>query len=439
MLIHLLNEYAPTMARSRSAPARQPALREHNLALVLGEVAAAGPTSRARIAAATGLTKATVSTLVDSLVAAGLLRESGLPVAPGPVTRAGRPGTALTLAGGPVGIGLEINVDYVATCTVDLAGGVRRRELVAEDLRRTGVDAALARAAVALRTALDDVAAGGDDLAGVCVAVPGLVDARSGLLRLAPNLGWRDVAVLDELAARVGTGPAGELPRAGLVLGNEANLAALGELWAGGHRRPDDGPLESFLHVSGEIGIGAAVVLDGEVFTGTRGFAGEIGHLPLAADGPPCGCGSRGCLELYAGQEAILRAAGLAGSPRTSVGRPGGPVDELIGRAVAGDARTLSALADAGRALGVGVAVAVNLVDVDTVVLGGIYARLARWLLPLVRAELAARVLSSAWDPVQVVVGGLGGDAAVRGAARRAVRSVIADPAGWIAARSGST
>ena len=184
-----------------------------------------------------------------------------------------------------------------AICTVDLAGGVRRRELIAEDLRHAGADATLARAAGALRAAVEDIAASGYELAGACVAVPGLVDARRGLLRLAPNLGWREVPVLDELAARVG--PAWPADR--VWLDNEANLAALGELWAGGHQRPGGLPLESFLHVSGEIGIGASVVLDGSVFAGTRGFAGEIGHFPLAAEGPSCGCGARGLLRSVRG------------------------------------------------------------------------------------------------------------------------------------------
>src|SRR5664279_4715340 len=140
------------MPRLRITPARQPSLREHNLGMVLREVAARGELSRARIAAATGLTKATVSTLVDALLAAGLLRELGPDAAVG----VGRPGSSLALATGPVGVGLEINVDYLATCTVDLTGAVRRRELVAEDFRRVGPKATLARAAVALRSALDD-------------------------------------------------------------------------------------------------------------------------------------------------------------------------------------------------------------------------------------------------------------------------------------------
>src|SRR5664279_5349278 len=216
------------MSDPRISPARQPSLREHNLALVLREVAARGELSRARIAAATGLTKATVSTLVDALAAAGLLHELGPDAAVG----VGRPGSSLALAGGPVGVGLEINVDYLATCTVDLTGAVRGRALVAEDFRAVGVAATLSRAAAALRSAVDDARAAGGEVAGVSVAVPGLVESSRGLLRLAPNLGWRDVPVLDELADRAGLdGLLGERRPIPMRLNNEANLAALGELW----------------------------------------------------------------------------------------------------------------------------------------------------------------------------------------------------------------
>ena len=421
------------MARLRQVPARQPSLREHNLALVLREVAAAGPVSRARIAAATGLTKATVSTLVDALVAGGLVRELGTlgtTAAPGASVAVGRPGSALALAEAPVGIGLEVNVDYLATCTVDLGGTVRRRELVADDLGRADPEAILARAAAVLRTAVDDARRGGDRLAGVVVAVPGLVEAASGTVRLAPNLGWRDVPLLAELVRR--TGLAGVPVR----LDNEANLAALGELWCAGHSRPDATPLESFLLVSGEIGVGAAIVLEGELFTGMRGFGGEIGHLPLTADGPPCRCGSRGCLEQYAGQGAILRRAGLTDPAATTTGRPGGPVESLLAGAAAGDERVLGAVREAGEALGTGLAMAINLLDVETVVLGGLYALLAPWLIEPVVEQLSHRVLAWRWAPTEVLVSGLGADGAVRGAATSAVRAVIDDPAAWLTARS---
>ena len=423
------------MSRPRVAPARQPSLRERNLALVLREVADRRELSRARIATATGLTRATVSTLVSTLVAAGLLRELG-PDGGGAV---GRPGSALALGTGPVGIGLEINVDYLATCTVDLSGAVRRRALVAEDFRGASPQGALSRAADALRAALADARSGGSEVAGVSVAVPGLVEGPRGLLRLAPNLGWRDVAVLDELARRADlAGLADRADRAvwadvPMRLDNEANLAALGELWCGGHRRPDGGVLDSYVYISGEVGIGAATVLEGELFGGARGFGGEIGHLSVDRLGLRCQCGARGCLEQYAGQEAVLRGAGLAEQARTVTGLPAGPIQELLRLARAGDPRAVESIRSAGESLGLGVAAMVNLVDVDTVVLGGIYALLAPWLSQPVEHQLSTRVLAAGWAPVRVLVARLGADAAVRGAAMSVVHEVIDDPAGWIA------
>ncbi len=434
------------MSAHRDNPARQPSLREHNLALTLAQLADHGPTSRARLAAVTGLTKATVSSLVDSLVAGGLVAELGPSASP----RVGRPGSRVALAeSGPVGIGLEINVDYLATLTVDLSGTVRQRETITGDLRTVQPGTVLARAAMALRRAIERVQLDGGQVAGVAVAVPGLVETERDLLRMAANLGWRDVAVLDELRAR----SEGVLPdRLPMGLDNEANLAALAELWCAGHADRDGSPLRTFVHVSGEIGIGAGIVVDGALFRGRHGFSGEIGHLTVGL--PPrgrkdrgeaeCSCGSHGCLEQLAGQEAILRAAGIGepvrsgrrlGGLGTSRGTPEGPVAALEDAARQGDRRATTALAEAGTALGGAVAAVLNIVDADAVVLGGLYARLAEWMLPTVQAEIIHRALIASWSPVQIRVSPLGGEAAVLGAATSVVRSVIADPAGYLATR----
>jgi predicted NBD/HSP70 family sugar kinase len=409
------------MSSQRSAPARQSSLREHNLALVLGEVADGGPVSRARIAASTGLTKATVSSLVETLLEARLLAELGRSA----TVAVGRPASALALApGGPVGIGVEINVDYVATCTVDLAGTVRQREVVVGDLRALPLSAVLGRAAGAVRRAVAGAAA---PVAGVAVGVPGLVETGGRLVRSAPNLGWQDVPLLQELRDRA------DLPaELDLRLDNEANLAALGELWLGRHDDADGVPLADFVHVSGEVGVGAGVVLNGALLRGRHGFAGELGHTPVGGDDTPCRCGARGCLEQVAGQDAILRASGLPEPARPWPGGDDGPAVALASSAAAGDARTLGALERAGHALGRVLAGALNLLDVDTVVLGGAYARLAPWLCPPVLAELESRVTAARWRPVRVLPGRLGADAAVRGAATSVVRGVITAPAGYL-------
>ncbi|SCG44352.1 ROK family protein [Micromonospora halophytica] len=405
---------------STAGAVRQGSLRELNLAVVLGRIATADrPPSRAAIASDTGLTRATVSAVVDDLIAGRLVVEAE----PEPRAGAGRPARGLRLAGdGPAGLGLEVNVDYLAACVVDLTGQVRHHEMHRADLRPLSPGDALARLvelAGRARTAADRQ---GLTLAGATLAVPGLVDAH-GLVRLAPNLGWREVDVPALLAGHPAlTGTVADGPA--LTVDNEANLAALGEL----HATPGTA---SFLHVSGEIGIGAGIVLDGALFRGARGWSGELGHVPVDPAGPRCRCGARGCLETYAGQEAILAAAGLAGAdlPADTAAR------RLADLAGAGDRATLDALRAAGTALGVAVSGVVNLLDLDTVVLGGGYATLAPWLRPPVAAELADRVLTAAWSPVTVRAAALGPESAAVGGAGSVVRRIITRPSGWLGRR----
>ncbi|TDC64564.1 ROK family protein [Micromonospora sp. KC207] len=402
-----------------SGAVRQGSLRELNLAVVLGRIAAAHrPPSRADVAASTGLTRATVSAVVDDLIAGRLVAESE----PAPRTGAGRPARGLVLAGsGPAGLGLEINVDYLSACVVDLAGRVRHHTVRRADLRPVSPADALARLVALAAAARADAEQQGLTLAGVALAVPGLV-GDAGLVRLAPNLGWRDVAVPELLSGHPPlVKPVPGVPA--LVVDNEANLAAVGELHA------DPAGPASFLHVSGEVGIGAGIVLDGALFRGVRGWSGEIGHIPVQPQGRPCRCGGRGCLEQYAGQEAVLAAAGLD--------RADLPADTAAARlanlAAAEHPAALAALAEAGQALGVAVAGVVNLLDLDTVVLGGGYARLTPWLRPAVLAEVSRRVLTAGWAPVTVRPAALGPEAAVVGAAGSVVRRIVADPVGWLA------
>jgi predicted NBD/HSP70 family sugar kinase len=397
------------------SPARQQGLRSHNLALVLQHIAASEPVTRARIAQATSLTKATISSLVDDLVGARLVTELG-PEARGEV---GRPGSALTLnRAGFVGVGLEINVDYIAVCVTDLVGRVRHLRTRARDNRGQSPARVLGRAIRMTQTAMRAAEAERLTVAGLAVAVPGLVEMEQGLLHIAPNLGWVDVPVARALAGRFA-------PRDPPIVAvdNEANLAALGELWFGGHDH-----LSDFVHISGEIGVGGGIVVGGQLFRGASGFAGEVGHVTVQPDGPRCRCGARGCLEQVAGQEAILRAAGLTGAVGTSIGQPRGSVADLVARARAGEPRTLQAIETAGHALGVGVSAMANVVDPSTVLLGGLYAALEPWLRTPLLAELRERVISQPWSPVQVLAGRLGPDAAVRGAAGAVVREVLSNP-----------
>ncbi|EFL42667.1 ROK family protein, partial [Streptomyces griseoflavus] len=301
---------------------------------------------------------------------------------------------------GPAGIGAEVGVDHLAKKTVDLRGRVRSRAVRHVANRGRSAGPVLAQLTAMTERVVAEAEAEGLWPAGLAVAVPGLVARDARTVVRAPNLGWHDTD-LGEL-----------LPGLPLTVANEANFGALAELWLG-----EDTPRD-FLHVSAEIGIGAAVVVDGRLLHGNRGFAGELGHVPVWPDGPECACGGRGCLEQYAGEEAVLRAAGLEpGEDRVGL---------LAGRAEQGDARVRRALEDAGTALGIALTGAVNLLDPESVVLGGALSGLAPWLLPALRSELARR---TAGPPCPVSVSPLGPEGPLLGAAHSVVRGVLDDPA----------
>ncbi|WBO67845.1 ROK family transcriptional regulator [Streptomyces camelliae] len=382
----------------RALPDTQQGMRRRNLARVMHAVSAEGSLSRAAVASRIGLTRAAVSTLVDELIRWGLLEELG-PERPG---RVGRPGSALAVSGrGPAGIGAEIGVDHLAVCAIDLRGTVRTRAVRRGANRGRAPEAVTAELTALVRRVVAE--AEREELwpAGLAVAVPGLVARDSRTVVRAPNLDWHDTDI--------GALLPGEWP---LAVDNEANYGALAELWLG-----EDTPRD-FLHVSAEIGIGAAVVVDGGLLRGTRGFAGELGHVPVRPDGPQCPCGGRGCLEQYAGEEAVLRAAGL--EPRED------RVGLLAGRAEEGDESVRAALRDAGAALGIALTGAVNLLDPETVVLGGALAGLSPWLLPSLETELTGRTAGPACP---VSVSRLGPEGPLLGAAHSVVRSVLDDPA----------
>ena len=260
-------------------------IRRNNLELVLRHLATVGPDSRAAIAARAGLTRATVSRLVAELIALGVVRETGRDGG----GRAGRPSTRLELGSGVVAIGTEVNVDYLSVLVIDLAGREVLRERSAFDAS-VGPDACIAALAELCRRTRRRLASRRGRpppvVAGLTVAVPGLVDVAAGVVAEAPNLRWRDVAVAAPLrrALRLGATP--------VHVGNDANLAAIAEYrsgeWAG---------TPHLVYITGEVGIGGGIIVGGQPLLGTRGYGGEVGHMNVMPNGPLCGCGRRGCWE----------------------------------------------------------------------------------------------------------------------------------------------
>ncbi|MDX3056095.1 ROK family protein [Streptomyces sp. NE06-03E] len=400
---------------SPAAKAGHESVRRHNLSLVLRTVRAEGEVTRARVASLVGLTRAAVSSLVEELLALDCLSESGKTSS----GSAGRPGTVLKLSRtGPAGLGVEINIDYVSVCAVDLTGTDRVRVTEHTDHRDVPPAEVLAHAARLTNRVIASTREQELRVVGVELALPGLVSG--GVVRQAPNLGWSRVAAEGIFGQALSTlRPAGRALAVGSD--NEANLAALAELWFGGL-----GGVRTFLYLTGEIGVGGALVVNGEMLRGAHGFAGEIGHVVVDPKGPLCRCGAHGCLEQYAGRAALLRAAGMD----PDIGVRG--IAELEQRAAAGQKKALGALREAGDRLGVVLAGAVNLFDPEAVVLGGIYRGLMPWLEESADAQLTARVVSGRWheNGSRLRASSVSGDAA-RGAAARVVHEVLENPAAY--------
>lgn len=416
--------------------ARQSSLRSTNLALVAQQVfSAREPISRADISAATGMTRSTASRLADELVSAGILMEH----TPLPTHRPGRPAVPLTPAPGTIAaLGLEAGVTYLAVRAIDLTGSILAERIARQDSTDSDPAAVLGELAEMTRRVLRDDTVRRARIIGAALALPGLVSG-DRLLR-APNLGWADLRPVEYLRPALTTpsatgasttasaAPPSSYPRGPqtVLLGNEADLAAL----TAARRRPAGPPGvggADFVYLSGEEGIGAGLVRNGELWHGANGFAGEIGHVQVAANGPTCSCGNTGCLERFAGRQSILVAAGMAADA--------GP--EQLLQAWHDDSspshvRARTALRAAAQALGIALGAAVNILDIPTIILGGQLAPLTEVLRPALEEDLARRVLGSRWSAPQILPAPDDEAPGATGGAWSLLEAVIVDPSAWI-------
>jgi predicted NBD/HSP70 family sugar kinase len=398
-----------------SVPAGQGSVRRNNLSLVLRHLRDQGSRSRADIAAETKLNKATVSSLIAELQQRGLVREAGIRQEGG----IGRPARIVELAGAGVGaLGLEVNADYVAAYACDLSGRVLVDRRESFDAMTASRDEAVARLTATARDALAGMARAGARPAGITVAVPGLVDVPRGRVLFAPNLHWRDVPLAELLAAALDT------PYAPIRIDNDANLGALAEFWTGAAAGTAD-----LVYVTGEVGIGGGIIVDGHLLRGADGFSGEVGHLLVDSGGQECGCGRTGCWETKVGLAALVQQAAPDLAYGTGPTRdPDERLATVLSRADAGDRRTSAALAEVGRWLGLGASILVNLFNPRVIVMGGYFARLLPYVQPTVDGELERLVLAGPAAGCTVVASTLGFGAAVRGGAGVAVEAVLNDP-----------
>jgi glucokinase-like ROK family protein len=391
-------------------------MREMNITLILNTLRQYAPISRAGVAVKTGLNKASVSSMVRDLIAAGFIEETGSSVS---ASEVGRPAINLRL-NPDVGyiISAEIGVDFISIIATDFLLEIvaRRYESTAELADREEI---LQYASDLLLEVYQQVRRRGRPIFGLAVGVPGLVDMSSGTLLLAPNLGWRDLPLRDLLQARF------DLP---IYIANEANMAALGESYFGTAQNS-----RLLVYVSSGVGLGGGIVINGQLLTGVSGLAGEFGHMTVNPAGLACRCGNRGCWETTATQTALfrdIRARIESGAGSMLLDQTGGKLNQLtipmiVHAARHNDAVALAALEETGRWLGIGLANLMNTLNPEHVMFGGKLSLAYELLLPVIQAEIDQRTFPWIREQVTLAIARHSADATVMGGAAMIHHDVI--------------
>jgi N-acetylglucosamine repressor len=354
--------------------------RQVNRQILLNLVREHQPISRADLARRMNLGRGMVTELVNTLIEEGVIYEGVTAAAP-----RGRRPTLLHIRTRDrfvVGVDVRFSRTYIMLC--DFSG----HEIALETFETKFAPGELVSAlSDRIRRVLKAHRAS-RNCEGIGLVVPGMVDRLSGRVLNAPQLGWRDVDVRTALSQATG------LP---VIIENAPNACALAHLWLGSRAREDH---DNFVYVTVSDGVGAGLVVNGQVVRGHGNTAGEFGHVPITLDGPRCLCGALGCLEAYTSNLATLaRYLGVDLSQPDGVGRlqeSTFTIDDLIARARSGDARAIRALEETGRYLGVGLSVIVNGLNPARVFVGGEIAQAWDFVEAVVRSGVAERALTEA-------------------------------------------
>ena len=355
---------------TKAQAARSSTIRDINRQIVLNYIRDREPISRADIARAAELQRSTVSTIVEQLKSVGLIEEIGAGASTG-----GRRPTLLRLrAAGATAIGVDITPSSTTVATSDLAGRVLESEIVPNSTRP---DELAARIIERVSDFADRDRQG--TIAGVGVSLPGMVDPDTGRAIYIPYFKWRDWPIAEEIRSATGLS---------VVVDNDANAAALAELWFG---RPEVSDSRDFIMVLVAEGIGTGIVIDGQIYRGERGAAGEFGHMIVGQHAPvPCSCGNHDCWEAFASERAAVArylrdADGLdAESPRDSF-------LAVVERALGGNQAAIDSLTESAHYLGIGISNLIVGLSPEAVVVGGQITR--AW--PLIAPSLEETIQRS--------------------------------------------
>ena len=356
--------------------------RDINRRIALNLIREHQPISRADLARRMNMTRGAVSVLVQELIAQGLIYEG----ATGEVARGRKPTFLHIRTHDRLAVAVDVRFSKTFLMLSDFSG----RQLALETYDTIfNVPQFVKDLAARIRRILKTRGIEGD-CEGVGVAVPGMVDHRTGRILNAPTLGWRDVDVRDPLAAATG------LP---VQVENSGRACSLAHMWL---ERGESASTQSFVYISVSDGVGVGIVVNGELVRGHDHIAGEFGHMPLSLDGPRCMCGMTGCWEAYVSNLATLsryfgwNLSKLSPKSLRDAERKTFSVPDLVARARGGDAKANTAIQSTARFLGLGLATIVNVVNPDCIYLAGEITSAWDLIENTVRDALTERALTGA-------------------------------------------
>jgi len=356
--------------------------REVNRRILLNLVREHQPISRADLARRLAMSRGMVSALVSDLISAGLIYEGGT----GQASRGRKPKLLHIRGHDRLVLGVDIRRRQTHLLLTDFGGS----EIAVEMFRTPAALEALLDELAGRALRLIEAHADLGECHGIGLVVPGMVDVSAGEVLNAPTLGWRHVRVREMLTDRV------PVP---VHVERDAVACALAKIWLG--RRGEH--RDNFAYVTVSDGVGAGLVVNGQVLRGRGHAAGEFGHVPLNLDGPLCSCGNRGCWEAYTSNHAtVTRYLGREPSDRGHRSEREVSVEDVVDRAASGDPAAMAALRETGRYLGIGIAGIVNALSPDEIIVGGEVAEAWDLVGPSLQGELGARALTelSATTPV---------------------------------------
>jgi glucokinase-like ROK family protein len=402
---------------NRQVTADQNFVRQVNTRTVMDRVRLDAPLSRAEVSVRTGLNRSTVSSIVADLIERGFVQETTLQD-----PKIGRPGMLLQFnPNGGCAVGIEIGVEFISIILTNFVADVlwRQRISMAEDATPFEI---IEQAENMIDGAISFGKNQGLSLLGIGVGVPGLVDQSQGKLVFAPNLKLSNMPLRLMWTQRFNSP---------IFIENEANSAALGEYFFGAAHGKED-----FIYMSTGVGLGGGIMVGGQLFKGSNGYAGEIGHTTIYAGGEICGCGSSGCWETYVGPRAIVRRIRQTISDgATSIipemvegNMKKVTIDVVVDAAKRNDSVALTALQQVGIDLGVGISNLINIFNPELVIMGGALSLASPWLINVIHDSLQNRVLPHLLEKVSVIPSSLGLDSCVMGAVALVLDDVVREP-----------